>query len=195
MASELLAGHMILASSVLGCAACWRWLVADQAPAGLLAAEGKFRPAGDDRTFREQLVVTNDAAWAAISEKNNAMLSARLAVMAGARRARSGLLGGFGAPGVVPGSCGPGVPPRGGPGGPGLRGRLVPQQTEAEAALRKAVGNNAPEADIQAALVTVRAEHKAKGRRPCKSAGCLARPVESPAGGSKGRAPGALSQG
>jgi hypothetical protein len=48
------------------------------------------------------------------------------------------------------------------PGGPGLRGRLVPQQTEAEAALRKAVGNNAPEADIQAALVTVRAEHKAK---------------------------------
>jgi hypothetical protein len=70
--------------------ACWR-------------REGKFRPAGDDRTFREQLVVTNDAAWAAISEKNNAMLSARLAVMAGARRARSGgLLGGFGAPGRCP---------------------------------------------------------------------------------------------
>jgi len=113
-------------------------------------------------------------------KKNNAMLSARLAVMAGARRTRGGgLLGGFGAPGVVPGSR-----------GPGLRGRLVLQQTEAEAALRKAVGNNAPEADIQVALVTVRAEHKAKEDAHAKSAGCLARPVESPAGGSKGRAPG-----
>lgn len=145
--------------------ACWR-------------REGKFRPAGDDRTFREQLVVTNAAAWAAISEKNNAMLSARLAVMAGARRARSGgLLGGFGAPGVVPGSRGPGVLLAVAPGGPGLRGRLVPQQTEAEAALRKAVGNNAPEADIQAALVTVRAEHKAKKDAHAKAQDVLRGPL------------------
>jgi len=122
--------------------ACWRWLVADQAPGGPAGGErGNSDPQAMIDTFREQSVVTNDAAWAAISEKNNVMLSARLAVMAGARRARSGgLLGGLGAPGVVPGSRG-----RGGPGGPGLRGRLVPQQTEAEAALRKAVGNNAPE--------------------------------------------------
>jgi len=63
------------------------------------------------------------------------------------------------------------------PGGPGLRGRLVPQQTEAEAALRKAVGNNAPEADIQAALVTVRAEHKAKKDAHAKAQDVLRGPL------------------
>jgi hypothetical protein len=63
------------------------------------------------------------------------------------------------------------------PGGPGLRGRLVPQQTEAEAALRKAVGNNAPEADIQVALVTVRAEHKAQKDAHAKAQAVLRGPL------------------
>jgi hypothetical protein len=43
--------------------------------------------------------------------------------------------------------------------------------------LRKAVGNNAPEADIQAALVTVRAEHKAKKDAHAKAQDVLRGPL------------------
>jgi len=40
---SVLASILISASSVLGdVPACWRWLVADQAPAGLLAAGGEI---------------------------------------------------------------------------------------------------------------------------------------------------------
>jgi len=130
-------------------------------------------------------VVTNDAAWAAISEKNNAMLSARLAVMAGARRARGGgLLGGFGAPGSCPrfswSRC------------PSSRRawwfrpawRACSSANEAEAALRKAVRNNAPEADIQAVLVTVLAEHKAKEDAHAKAQNALRCPLNARQEGS-----------
>jgi hypothetical protein len=60
---------------------------------------------------------------------------------------------------------------------PAFVARLVPQQNEAEAALRKAVGNNAPEADIQAALVTVRAEHKTKEDARAKAQDVLRGPL------------------
>jgi hypothetical protein len=43
--------------------------------------------------------------------------------------------------------------------------------------VRKAVGNNAPEADIQVALVTVRAEHKAQKDAHAKAQAVLRGPL------------------
>lgn len=138
--------------------ACWR-------------REGKFRPAGDDRTFREQLVVTNDAAWAAISEKNNAMLSARLAVMAGGRRARGGLLGGFGAPGVVPGSRGPGVPPRGGPWWSRPSWPACSAADRGRGSLAQGRGEQCARSRYPSRFGDSACRTQGQERRPCKSAG------------------------
>ena len=191
----VLASILILASSVLGCASLLALAGGGSGPGGPAGGgRGNSDPQAMIDTFREQLVVTNDAAWAAISEKNNAKLSARLAVMAGARRARGGgLLGGFGARALSPVLVVPvsllAVPRSSRP------SWRACSSADREAALRKAVGKQCARSRYPSRFGDSACRTQGQGRRPCKSAGCLARPVECPAGGSKGRAPGALSQG
>lgn len=111
--------------------------------------------------LREQFGVTKDDEWALISERINAVNEAR-------RAAGPGFGGGFRGPG---GPGGPGGFGGGGPGGggdrPNRRGGLG-GSPEAEA-LRAAVTDNLPNAEIQARLAKLRETRKANEAKLAKA--------------------------
>jgi hypothetical protein len=100
------------------------------------AGGGAFNPQAMLDTYRRALGVTDDTEWSAISAKITAVTEARTAAM-----------GGRGA---------------GGCRGSGAGGGAAAAQTDAEAALQKAVDDKAPSAEIKTKIAAVRAERQTK---------------------------------
>lgn len=101
---------------------------------------GNFDPQMMLDRFRQDLSVTNDAEWTAISAKITSVMDARRAAGGGGRGRRGGGGGGGGQ--------------GGGPGGP--------PQSEAMAALQKAFDDKAPAPEVKDKIAKVREENKTK---------------------------------
>lgn len=97
--------------------------------------------------YREQMDVTNDAEWAIIEERINAVTQARVATMAdgGGMMGFGGMRGGRGG---------------GGPGG-GFRGLFGQPSAESDA-LQKAIDDNAPPAQLKTLIAKLQAVRKDK---------------------------------
>jgi len=110
-----------------------------------------------NNSFREQMGVTNDAEWAIIETRIAAVSKARMATIADSGMMGGMMPGGPGGPGGGPGG------PGGGPGGPGggFAAMFGTPSPEAQA-LRQAVEQNAPPAQIHALLVKFQAARKVK---------------------------------
>jgi len=93
--------------------------------------------------MRQDMKVTDDAEWAAISAKITAVQTARMAGFGGGRRGRGGPGGGGGAGA-----------------GAGAGGATTPL-ADARAALQKAYDDNAPAAEVKTAIAKVQNEVKA----------------------------------
>lgn len=121
---------------------------ADPNANGGRGGRGNFDPAQAQEQLmtrlREQFEVTDDAEWKLISD--------RIAPITELRRATAGGFGGFGGPGG--GRGGPGG--QGGGGGRGGRGGASPEQD----ALRQAITDKLPDAEIKSRMARVREVRK-----------------------------------
>jgi len=104
-----------------------------------------------NESFREQMVVTNNAEWTLIEERITAVTKARTAMMAdgGGMMGMGGMRGGFGRGG------GPG-------GGGGGFASMFGQPSPEAQALQKAIDDNAPAAQIKTLLAKFQEARKAK---------------------------------
>ena len=125
---------------------------------------GNFDPAQAQQQMmdrmREQFGVTDDAEWKLISDRLTAVTELR-------RAAVTGGFGGFG------GRGGPGGPGggQGGPGGPGGQGggRQGRTASPEQDALRQAITDNLPDAEIKSRLARVREVRKANEEKLTKA--------------------------